>query len=210
MRPKDSASPAKTTRETSGTRTGTPKSGNASPTSKSTASTSEATPSTKPPKRRIHPASVKAEIIAHLVSGMGVVEAAQAVGIPRQRIPEWRQKDPEFQRMLEEAGLILSQELVDAAVMLAVAKARDLTPVAVERIAKGLGITHISKALAVPQGGKDGSVVEIVEVPDDSVAAEIGLKFLRFIQEFNPRQQVEVSGTLESRLAELGDDGPGD
>lgn len=150
------------------------------------------------------PAAKKAEVVANLVGGCGVKEAAERAGIHRQRVPEWIAKqDSEFLELLDRAGYGLAEVVVDEAVAAALAAARNLTPKAVERIQRGLAITHVNKALSVPQG--DGmSSVEIVAVPDEGVAAEIALKFLRFIQEFNPKTQVEHSGhvTLAERLEE--------
>jgi transposase-like protein len=155
----------------------------------------------RPPKtsRRVIPDGVKTRIIAHIVAGAGVQEACSREGVHRQRFWEWKTKDPAFAELLEEAGLALSTALVEEAVLEALARARALTPRAIERIERGLAITHVNKAMVVDKA------VKTVAVPDDSIAAEIALKFLKVIQEFTPRAEVEHSGvvTLEQRLAEL-------
>jgi hypothetical protein len=134
---------------------------------------------------------------------MGVVEAAESEGIDRRRVWDWRQSDSVFQDMLDDAFLLLSEELVNDAVAMALARARSLTPKALDRIEKGLNITHVAKAMTVSLPAKQGSKVEIVDVPDDRAAAEIALQFLRHIQEFQPKQEMEHSGVvrLEDRIA---------
>jgi hypothetical protein len=132
--------------------------------------------SAPPTKRRIIPPTINAEVIAHLLAGCGPKEAAERAGIYRQRIWEWRRQDAEFQAMLEEAGMALSTAMVDEAVAEAVARIRTLAPWAVIAIEASVAKGNIKAAGLV----------------------------LRYIQEMQPKSEVQVTG-LEERLAAIGD-----
>lgn len=80
----------------------------------------------------------KSRVVACLVQGMSVVETSTETGVSKRSIFEWRQSDPEFQRMLEDADERAYNALVDASVEIVKTRINDLGAKALANVADAL------------------------------------------------------------------------
>lgn len=126
--------------EGSTTETESPVTSKKSPTPSSTNSTSAAAPSGKSTQRGLGRA-VKAKVVAFLVQGMTLKDAAEKAGISKHTVSGWRQMDPEFQELLAEADERAVQAFIDEGVAQVTNQIKDLGPKAAEVIRESLDHT---------------------------------------------------------------------
>lgn len=118
----------------------------------STEPTSEPTQRRPPGRpRRGYSVGVKAQIIACLVEGMSVREAARAVGVRHDAVYSWLKDDLEFQDLLAEAEARVVDATISQAVEHTQMNIRALGPRAYERLSEAL--EHESARVYLPAVG---------------------------------------------------------
>jgi uncharacterized protein YpbB len=127
-------------------------------------------------------ASKKGIVIAALVEGMTMTEAAEATGVKRATIADWKLRDPEFQRLLEEANEQVAMAVIEGSVDV------------VRTQIKEMGL----KAREVLEAALDSD--------DDRLALQAAGMVFR-LGNFEDKD-VKVTIGLEQHIAALGDQGP--
>lgn len=79
-------------------------------------------------------------VVASLIRGLSVKDAAAAAGVSRNTVYDWRSnKDPEFCALMEEAEQQVTDAVINDAVAASVAEVRALAPTAVAKLRQALG-----------------------------------------------------------------------
>lgn len=138
----DSELPVPDPTEPSGTPTATPESPSVSPTLKSIP-TSERTPSS-----RVDTRLKKSKVIAGLISGLTVADAAEAAGVKRSLVHNWKNRDTQFQEMLQTAEDAVIDAVVLDGVDAAFMQIKEFIPLANERVREALEGNDRKLALA--------------------------------------------------------------
>jgi transcriptional regulator with XRE-family HTH domain len=143
-----------------------------------------------PNKKQGRPGDVARLVaVGALAEGLSVQEAADRAGITRQTLWEWRTKDPDFQRLEQEALEEVARTVVAMGVFRAQVSLKELAPLAVGRLRELL-----AKGLQ-----------EDEEPADDQIILRAAEAVLKRLPEFASRAalEVNVTGELTARLGEL-------
>lgn len=73
-------------------------------------------------------------VVAGLIRGLTVADAAEAAGVKRGTVHAWKRDDPGFNHLLREAEDDVSRRVIEDAVEGAVLQWKELAPLATERI----------------------------------------------------------------------------
>lgn len=133
-----------------------------------------------------HDPVIKAHAAELLATGLSRNEVCGLLGINRSTLYRWEMDDPDF--------ISTRQRIVDGIVDVGVSELRALVPEAMDALRRGVRSTYRQKLT------KDG---EIVELRDNSLAVQTADRILKRIPEFSEQLEVNLSGTLEARIAEF-------
>lgn len=100
-------------------------------------STSEPTPRTAD-SRATSSRIRKSKVVSGLVAGLSVADAAEAAGVKRTTVNQWKYKDREFIQLLAETEDRISETLILDGVQAATLGFKELLPLAVERVGEAL------------------------------------------------------------------------
>ncbi len=142
-----------------------------------------------PTRKGTRPPEAKAKALAVLAVGGTVQEAADAAEVSRGTLWRWGKDDQEF--------ATLRQRAIDAAVAFAADELRSLAPEVIEAFRRGLAANVRHQAIRVTDG------VDVVALPDDSLAVRTADIVSRRIAELQPRSGLDVELSASQQLAEL-------
>lgn len=128
----------------------------------------------------------KAKVIAALIEGMSLEDAAAIGGVKKATVVAWKHDNEEFQQMLADASEKASEAIIDGSISVLRTQIKDLGPKALEILKDGMESDDESTRLRAAQ-----MVFKMSNLDQLNVAVKVGLE-----------QQI---GALDNHSPALGD-----